>query len=284
MRYFIILAFMLFSTMLFANTDPEMDAFFERIDSEIIYGPNSVDVGGIAVLELEYGQAFLNKKHLSELFTIIGKESKSPFFGWVIPGTPGDDEENNDANDDNWSVINIEIADIGHISANGDESWDYDRLLKNITETQNKSGNQVLKWVEFPNYKRLQHKLNWSYEVKNANEEYFDVYQNMIFGRSSILTLSSISRSRNRDNQLTMTRKLTDTATFTHGNRYKDYQSGIDKESSLTLAALVGGSLAAKKLGLIALVLALFAKFGKFIALAIGCLAILVGFIRKREK
>jgi uncharacterized membrane-anchored protein len=279
MGYFIALVFMLFSSFLIADTDREMDAFFERIDTEIIYGPNSVDIQGVAALELEYGQAFLNKEHLTELFTIIGKESKRPIFGWIIPGNPNDDKANNDA----WSIINVEIDDIGHVSANTKESWDYDKLIKNITESQSKGGNQVLKWVELPNYEFLQHKLNWSYELKNSNGEFFDIYQNVVLGRSSIMTISSISPSGNRDSQLTMTRKLTDSAIFTHGHRYEDYQQGIDNESSLTLAALVGGTVVAKKLGLFALILALFAKFGKFIALAFGLLAILIGLKRKKK-
>lgn len=58
---------------------------------------------------------------------------------------------------------------------------------------------------------------------------------------------------------------------FNQGERYADYNAATDKVAEYGLAALVGG-VAAKKLGLLAVIGAFLAKAGKF--LIIGAVAV----------
>ena len=59
-------------------------------------------------------------------------------------------------------------------------------------------------------------------------------------------------------------RELLGNIEFNEGKRYSDFNAATDKVAEYGLAALVGG-LAAKKLGLLAVIGALLAKFGKLI-------------------
>ncbi|MEH6357745.1 MAG: DUF2167 domain-containing protein [Pseudomonadales bacterium] len=278
MRYFIALSFMFFSSFLLANTEEGLGAYLEKIEPEIVYGPSSVDLEGVAIFEIEYGQAFLNREHITEIYRIIGKQSIGDMAGWIVPGTPGNSFDAGGS----WTAIRVEILGGGHMS--GEEDWDYDLLIKSIAESEKQKGNQLLGWIERPNYDQLKHHLSWSFELKKAQGEEIDVYQNMVLGRSGIIGISLITGSIDRSDMLAMTRRLLDSAKYTPGNRYEDYQPGIDKESALGLAALVGGAAVANKFGLFALVIAFFVKSGKFIALGVGGVVVFFGLKKKRTK
>ena len=273
MRYLLALTIMLFSTLLLADSDQDLENYFTNIESEIVYGPGTVLIEDAATFQLAYGQAFLNKKHIEDISRLMGTEPEKNVAGWIIPGTP--DETSTESG---WDVIKVEYADSGHIS--DDVDWDYDRIMKYLTDDQSERGNEVLGWVEKPNYSQASHNLSWSFNINTFEDENYDVYQNIVLGRSDIMGFSIIAPSINRSNNLVMIHNLLDSASFNPRHQYDDYQAGIDKDSTLGLAALVGGA-AAKKLGLFAVILALLAKFGKFIALAIGGLAVLLKLKKK---
>jgi uncharacterized membrane-anchored protein len=66
-------------------------------------------------------------------------------------------------------------------------------------------------------------------------------------------------------------RELLAAVSFNDGKRYGDFNSSTDKVAAYGIAALVGG-LAAKKLGLLAVAAAFFAKFAKLIVVGVAAL------------
>jgi uncharacterized membrane-anchored protein len=62
---------------------------------------------------------------------------------------------------------------------------------------------------------------------------------------------------------------------FSNGKRYSDFNASTDKVAEYGLAALIGG-VAAKKLGLFALIFAFLAKFAKLALVAVVGLGALV--------
>lgn len=280
MRYVIIGWALLFSNLLYATEQNELDAYFESIESEIIYGPHSVNVDGVVSFDVVYGQAYLNKVHITNLYRILGIPAAENVVGWVIPGTPTDDE----GVESKFNLIKVEVADIGYIAADGDVDWDFDRIIETISEDQIKRGHTVTGWVEKPNYQRDKRSLKWSFEAKDEKNESFDAYQSLILGRAGVMGFSIVAPSEHRNDMLAMTHKLIDSAQFTPGNRYEDYVSGVDKEAAVGLAALVGGAAVAKKLGIFAIVLAFLVKFWKVIALAIGGITLVLGMKKKKAE
>jgi uncharacterized membrane-anchored protein len=70
---------------------------------------------------------------------------------------------------------------------------------------------------------------------------------------------------------------------YNDGKRYEDFNAGTDKVAAYGLAALVAG-VAAKKLGLIAVVLAFAAKFAKVLLLAgAGVVTVVARFFKRRN-
>ncbi len=71
---------------------------------------------------------------------------------------------------------------------------------------------------------------------------------------------------------------------FDEGKRYGDFNSATDKVAEYGLAALVIGA-AAKKLGLLAMLMVFLAKFGKIFAVAaVGGWALFRKFFRRGDK
>ena len=103
-------------------------------------------------------------------------------------------------------------------------------------------------------------------------------------GREGYIELTMVSDLKSIEAYKPVARELLGNIEFNEGKRYSDFNAATDKVAEYGLAALVGG-LAAKKLGLLAVIGALLAKFGKLIfvgVVAVG--ALFKGLWRKKDK
>ena len=89
-----------------------------------------------------------------------------------------------------------------------------------------------------------------------------------MFSSEGYVSLDLITSTSKIESQKATARNLLAAVKFNDGKRYADYDASSDKVAAYGLAALVGG-VAAKKLGLLALGAAFFAKFFKLIAIAV---------------
>jgi uncharacterized membrane-anchored protein len=169
---------------------------------------------------------------------------------------------------------------------------DYDKLLKDMqsgeaeeNESRKKDGFpavHLVGWAQPPTYDAARHDLIWAREIAFAGEDEHTLnYSIRHLGRHGVLSLNMVSAMPDLASIRTAARALAKTAEFDPGSRYSDHEQG-DRTADYGLAGLVaaGAGLAvAKKVGVMAVVLA-FAKKG--VVLIVAAFGAAVAWVRRR--
>ena len=237
----------------------------------IVSGPTSVALRDQATLALPEHYGFVPRKPAADLMNAMGNRTGDDFLGLVVPlGESGGD----------WFVT-VDYQSSGYIKDDDAQHWDADKLLKSLKDNT-EAGNEerarigapaivVTRWVETPAYTQASHQLVWAAEVQHKDgqgEDPFVNYNTYVLGREGYLSLDLVAHESAVEEDKPAARQLLEAVQFNSGKRYADFNSSTDKVAAYGLAALVAG-VAAKKLGLIALLAATVVKFAKVIGLAV---------------
>ncbi len=238
-------------------------------------GPATIALGDQATLKLPQGYAFLPTREASSLMMAMGNQVDDNFIGLVVPANFVDDDA------EEW-MVSIDFDPAGYIKDEDAKSWNADELLQNLkdgTEAANaereKAGVtpiEVTRWIEPPAYDATTQRLVWSVEGHDKgappNADNTINYNTYVLGREGYMSLNLITSSSKIEGQKPIARTLLGGVAFNDGKRYDQYDATTDKLASYGLAALVGG-VAAKKLGLLAVLAALAAKSFKLIIVGV---------------
>jgi uncharacterized membrane-anchored protein len=238
-------------------------------------GPKTIALRDQATLQLPQGYGFVPTREAAQLMEAMGNSENEHFIGLIMPPHAGED----DAED--W-MVSVDYDPAGYIKDEDAKNWNADELLQNLkdgTEAANENrvrlgipALEVTRWIEPPAYDAATQRLVWSVEGRDkgaaADADNTVNYNTYVLGREGYVSLDLITSSSKIDSQKAVARNLLAAVSFNDGKRYADYDASSDKVAAYGLAALVGG-VAAKKLGLLALGAAFFAKFFKLIAIAV---------------
>lgn len=182
--------------------------------------------------------------------------------------------------DSNAWAVTVDYVEDGHVSDSDAADIDYDELLKDM-QADIRSANddridagyqpiELLGWAEPPHYDSAAKKLYWAKELHFGDDPNTMLnYEIRNLGRKGILNMTFIAGS----DQLAEINDKRETvlamADFADGNRYADFDSGIDKVAAYGIGALVAGKVAAKA-GLLAAFFLILKKFAVFLVLGIG--------------
>ncbi len=254
-----------------AKPDPSAAAW-DAANAAMQRGPAELAFRDQAKLKLPDGYAFIPVKEASELMRVMGNSIDGRFLGLIFPVG----RENA-----NW-FVSLDYEDAGYIKDDDAKDWDAAELLDSLkegTEAGNERRQQmgiapieVTRWVERPNYDATGHRLIWSAElrIKGGNDPDPGInYNTYLLGREGYVSLNLVTSAKNVDTDKSDARKLLSALKFVDGKRYQDFDSSTDKVAAYGLAALVAGA-AAKKLGLLATLGLLLAKFGKVALVAVA--------------
>jgi uncharacterized membrane-anchored protein len=246
-----------------APTDPK--AVFEAAKLVEKAGPQDIVIAGQGTLKLPPGFVFIPQPNATALMQAMGNPGEDPrLHGLIFPKAEG-----------NW-VITVNFEPAGYIKEDDAKTWNADELLASVksgTEASNdarkKMGSpelEVVGWAEKPAYDAQNHRLVWAMSAKHrgapANEPQSVNYNTYALGREGYFVLNLITDLSELESQKPMANAILAALTFENGRRYSDFNAATDRVAEYGLAALVAGA-AAKKLGLIAVILAFFAKFAK---------------------
>jgi uncharacterized membrane-anchored protein len=249
-------------------------------------GPADIKMMDQAVLKLPAGYMFIPKAEGARFMRALGNTiSDRVFVGLIIGTNPGDD----------W-IIDAEYLPAGYIKDDEARTWDADKLLQNLkdgTAADNEDRKargfpelEVLGWVEQPNYDSATRRLVWSVLLKTKDDPESAAksinYNTYALGREGYFSLNLLTSSDKVAQDKVAAHHLLSALEYNSGKRYEDFDASTDHIAEYGIAALVGG-IAAKKLGLFAIIAAVVAKFAKVIFL--GALAFGAGiwsFIRRR--
>jgi len=212
------------------------------------------------------------------LMRAMGNSIDDDFVGLIYP-LSGDGAE--------W-FVSIDYIASGYVKDDDARHWDADKLLQSLKDGT-EAGNEeriragvpalvVTRWIEPPAYEDATHRLVWSAEAKHKDGADSDPtvnYNTYMLGRQGYVSLNLITSASAVQADKAAARALLEAVDFNSGKRYGDFNSSTDKVAAYGLAALVAG-VAVKKLGLLALLMAMVVKFAKLIAVAVAGLLVAI--------
>ena len=251
----------------------EADKVLADIRAAIVKGPATVDLRDQASIKLPEHFGFIPQKEAAAFMKLMGNRTGGEFMGLIVPLTKEDSGQ--------WFVsLNYDPA--GYIKDDDAKHWDADKLLQNIkdgTEASNADRQRagipalvVTRWIQPPSYEPGSHRLVWSVEARTRDGGDRDPtinYNTYALGREGYISLNLVTSESRIAQDKADAGQLLAAVDFKGGKGYGDFNSSTDKVAAYGLAALVAG-VAAKKLGLIALLGATILKFAKVIFIAVA--------------
>lgn len=234
-------------------------------------GPASVPLLDEARLQVPAGMVFIPPGEAGRWLTAQGNQPGTNLVGIVV--TPRVEDE--------WMVV-IRHTSEGHVRDDDASSLNADEVLASLregTEEGNKdrvargfAPLQLLGWTQPPTYDAKAHRLSWAMRVKAADEDENDIgvnFNTRALGREGYFSLNLITSQERIEADRPVAAQLLSNLDYKDGKRYADYNASTDHLAEYGLAGLIG-VVAAKKLGLLALLAVFLAKFAK-----VGILAVL---------
>jgi len=248
----------------------ELDAAFAAARLVMQAGPSEVKLRDQAVFKIPAGFVFIPRQQAARIMRAMGNSSGDELLGVVFP---------TDAKA-NW-FVDMEYEPSGYIKDDDAKDWNADDLLKSLkegTEEANKDRRtrgipemEIVDWVEKPHYDATSHHLVWSVSTKDKgapdSADKGINYNTYALGRDGYISMDLVTDLSAIEAQKPIARNLLDALEFNSGKQYADFNASTDKVAAYGLAALVAG-VAAKKLGLLAMLAVFVAKFFKVIAVA----------------
>jgi uncharacterized membrane-anchored protein len=196
--------------------------------------------------------------------------------------------------------MTVRYEDSGHVKDDDARDWKADELLqsyKDGTEAANAEresmgvpGLEVIGWVEPPAYDAATHRLVWAMSSREKGEKGASAdqpqgvnYNTYALGREGYFSLNLITGLAELPAYRSVAASMLNALDYNPGKRYADFDAGTDKVAEYGLAALVVG-VAAKKLGLLAVVLAFVLKFAKVGLLGAAGVGAVASRLFKRKK
>lgn len=276
-----------FAPLVLAQETPEAapdpnEAAWKAAGEAMQPGPTVITLRDQAQINLPEGYGFIPPKEGAALMEAMGNQTDDNFLGLIFPQS-----------DAEWFVT-VDFDPAGYIKDDDAKEWDADELLQNLkdgTEQANEHRQkmgvtpiEVTRWIEQPSYDAGSHRLVWSAEIKDKGSSGEDAginYNTYVLGREGYVSLNLVTSVAEVEAHKPAAQELLAAVNFNDGKRYSDFNASTDKVAAYGLAALVGG-MAAKKLGLLATLGLLVAKFGKLalvgvVALGAGVVKFLKG-------
>jgi uncharacterized membrane-anchored protein len=266
----------------------ELRAAWDAAGKAGVNGPNEVTLIDQARLKLPAGYFFVPKAEGTRVLRALGNQVNDATFVGLVVGT---------ADKDRWIVV-VRYVKEGYIKDDDAKNWNAEELLNNIKEGVDEGNKdrrargfpeiEVLGWIQKPTYDEAAHRLVWSMLAKDKgqpdNEPKGVNYNTYALGREGYFSLNLLSEADRIESEKAVARELLGDLSYNSGKRYEDFSASTDRIAEYGLAALVGG-IAAKKLGLFALIAAFVLKFAKIILVGAAALgAGVLNFFRRKPK
>ncbi len=261
----------------------ERQAALAEADKASQHGPQTVQLRAQATLSLPKGYVFVPQQQAEALLKVMGNPGGSTLLGMVFP-------ERDDAK---WMAV-VRYVDAGYIKDDDAKTWNADELLNNMKEStvaQNEERRsrgipeiEVVGWVQPPAYDGMTQRLAWSAASREKSAQpgagQGVNYNTYVLGREGYVSFNLVTDLTLIEQYRPDAQQLLASLNFNDGKRYADFNSSTDKVAEYGLAALVGG-IAAKKLGLFAMMGVFLLKFWKVALLTVaGASAV---FFRKKK-
>lgn len=169
--------------------------------------------------------------------------------------------------DDSWGTV-VTFDPSGYVADDDAKSADYAKVLEDARSGEaedNKARTEkgfepahLVGWAEPPHYDSAHHSVIWARDIAFGKQSDHTLnYDVRILGRYGVLTLNTVATMSELAEIRPAAANLGAVADFEPGSRYADFVPNLDKKAEYGVAGLVAagvGAVAAKKLGLLALI------------------------------
>jgi uncharacterized membrane-anchored protein len=265
------------------DAQSEIRAALEAAQKAQIAGPSEVKLVDQAVLRLPEGHVYFPPAEAGRLLQAMGNRTGDDLLGVIFP------------EQFNWFIVMRHFRS-GYVKDDDAREWNAEELLASLkkgTEASNQDRRarsipeiEVIGWVESPAYEASTHRLVWSAQSRQKGEadsaERGVNYNTYALGRDGYISMNLVTGMNTIEAQKPIARRMLAALEYNPGKRYADFDASTDHVAEFGLAALIGG-VAAKKLGLFALIAAFAVKFAKVIGVAVlGFLALAAKLLKRR--
>ncbi len=229
----------------------------------------SVNISDQAVLTVPKNHIFIPRNEAVAISELYGNFATEGLEGIIMPA-----EDYNQ----NW-MIYLSYDKSGYISDEDQAALNPEDLLTVIRDATNESNKLrvekgigeiiVDKWIESPVYSNQSHQLVWSllakeHEMSTGKDYPLVNYKASMLGREGMFSFVLVTDEALIEESKQNMKDVLANMTYKQGKRYEDFLPGSDKMAGFGLATLVTG-IAAKKMGLFALLGVLLVKAAKFL-------------------
>lgn len=138
-------------------------------------------------------------------------------------------------------------------------------------------------WAEPPHYDQATRKIYWAEDLAFGKADAHTLnYAIRVLGREGVLELNAVAGLDQLGSIRRSMQQIVGFTDFTEGNRYEDFDASTDRAAAYGLAALVAGSVAAKK-GLFAALGLFLIKFWKLLLIGVAAAGGLAGKLRSKR-
>lgn len=245
-------------------------------------GPKDISLGEQGTLKLPAGFVYLNPSDAAAMLSYWGNPGANTTLGMVL----GEDDK------DSWAIT-LKFHKEGYVKDEEAKTWDADELFKSVKEGTEASNEErkkmgggelhIIDWVQKPQYEASTHRLVWGMRAEGVDggvKSESVNYRTYVLGREGFIEMNLMTDPEGLDASKPRANELLAATAFNDGKRYEDFDAKTDHIAEYGLAALVAGGVA-KKLGLLATLGLLLAKFWK---VALIGLAVFGGGIAKLLK
>jgi uncharacterized membrane-anchored protein len=254
------------------QTVAEINAAWMAAEKTAVYGPRAIRLLDQAQLQLGPDQVFIPAAEANRIMTSLGNPSSPRRYGLIISRRRGAP----------W-MVDVGWTKEGYIRDGDAKEWKPDELLANLKQGTEAGNSErvarglpaldVIGWVEKPNYDPVTHRLLWSLAVRErnapANLPQSINYNTYALGREGYFALDLITGSDSIAADKVVAHRLLGSLAYLPGKRYEDFNGSTDKVAAYGLAALIG-AVAAKKLGLLAIIGLFLVKVWKLSLIALA--------------
>lgn len=250
---------------------------------ELDFQTGKVEVqGGVATIDLPDGWSYLQSRDARYVVEDVWGNPPDPsVHGLVLPPRFGEDDG------PTWAII-VGFVREGYVSDEDAAGIDYDELLAGMKESSEDENAlrrregyptlEILGWAEAPHYDTAQRKLYWAKALQFEGESVRTLnYQVRILGRYGFLEMNAVATVDELAEVAQGAKEILGATEFTSGNRYEEFDPGLDKVAAYGIGGLIAGKVLAKA-GILKLLLKPLLVVG-----AIGAAAFARVFGRKRK-
>lgn len=246
---------------------------------DLKFQTGAVKIGTVAEATLSSGYVYLadaDARFVTE--KIWGNLPDPSVIGLILPVKEG---EAGGEPDGEWGVV-VAYNDDGHVDDEDAGELNYDEILESMkadipaaNAERARLGLETLEllgWASPPHYDAATHRIHWAKRLQVQGVPVTSInYDIRVLGRAGYLELVAVGAETELPRMEAGMKELLTQVQFVEGQRYEQYDSGMDKAAAYGVGALVAGKLAAK-VGILAKLGGLLFAFKKVIIIGVAAL------------